>query len=125
MSRSSVFGFAAGVALALACGNPSGKGNGCQGTGAAHVVDAQDNQVFNPSLLTISKGTSVCWENNGSITHTLTADNAIPNDSSWIKDSVNQQLSPGALYFRTFGKVGNYPYHCSIHTTMTGEIDVR
>lgn len=125
MSRTSVLALAAGVAMALACGNPSGEGNGCQGTGAAHIIDAQDSKTFSPALLTISASTSVCWQNTGTISHTMTATSSSPLDSSWIVDSVNVQLNPGSLYFRSFGKVGNYLYHCSLHPGMTGEVDVR
>ena len=113
------------VALGLACGNPAGEGNGCQGTGAGHVIDAQNAKVFSPTPLTINKGTSVCWQNNGSIAHTVTATSASPFDSSWVAESVDVQLNPGALYTRTFGNVGNFFYHCAIHAGMTGEIDVR
>jgi plastocyanin len=125
MSRSSVFGFAAGVALALACGSPSGEGNGCAGTGAHTVVSAQDNQTFSPATLAVTHGESVCWQNNGSITHTITANGATIVDSSWVPDSVNAQLNPGSLFVRTFSKQGvHYFYKCSIHPGMMGEIDV-
>jgi len=116
---------AAGFVALLACGNPNGEGNGCQGTGAAHVVDAQDSKTFSPSPLTITKGTAVCWQNTGSIAHTVTATSASPFDSSWVAESVDVQLNPGALYTKTFGKLGNYSYKCSIHIGMIGEVDVR
>lgn len=116
---------AAAVAALVACGNPSGEGNGCQGTGAGQVIDAQDSKTFSPPTLTINKGTSVCWQNKGSLAHTVTATSASPFDSSWVADSVDAQLNPGALFTKTFGNVGNYFYHCSFHAGMTGEIDVR
>jgi plastocyanin len=126
MSRTSILGLITGVALALACGNPSGEGNGCGGTGAQHVINAQDDQHFVPTPLTVTHGESVCWQNNGSITHTVTANGATGIlDSSWVPDSVNAQLSPGSLFLRTFSKQGvHYFYKCSIHAGMTGEIDV-
>jgi plastocyanin len=116
---------AAGVVALLACGSPNGEGNGCQGTGAGHVVDAQDSKTFSPTPLTISKGTAVCWQNNGSLQHTVTATSASPFDSSWVAESVDVLLNHGALYTKTFGNVGNYFYKCSIHIGMTGEVDVR
>lgn len=125
MSRLNVLGFVAGVALALACGNPSGSGNGCAGTGAHTVVNAQDNQTFAPSVLSVTHGESVCWQNQGTIAHTVTANGATIVDSSWVPDSVNAQLNPGSLFLRTFSKQGvHYFYKCSIHAGMTGEIDV-
>ena len=119
-------GLAAGVAVALACGNPAGEGNGCAGTGAQFVINAQDNQTFTPQITTVTHGESVCWQNLGSIAHTVTATTVSPVDSSWSADSVNLQLNPGSLVLRTFSRAGyNYFYKCSIHPTMTGEIQVR
>lgn len=115
-----------GALLTVSCGNPSGQGNGCQGTGASVVVSAQDNQTFSPNKVTITSGQSVCWQNLGSLAHTVTAVSATPIDSSWSVDSVNAQLNPGSLYLKSFGKTNtNYIYKCSIHIGMTGEIDVR
>jgi plastocyanin len=115
-----------GALVTVSCGNPSGQGNGCQGTGASVVITAQDNRTFNPSKVTISSGQSVCWQNLGSIAHTVTAVSATPLDSSWNVDSVNAQLNPASLYLKSFSKTNaNYFYKCSIHIGMTGEIDVR
>jgi plastocyanin len=118
---------AAGVVAALSCGNPSGEGNGCAGTGAHTVISAQDNQTFVPNVVTISTGESVCWQNNGSLQHTVTATSVTGvTDSSWTQDSVNAQLNHGSLFLRTFSRInGNYFYKCSIHIGMTGEIQVR
>ena len=118
---------AAGAAAALACGNPSGSGNGCAGTSAHTVVNAQDNQTFSPNILAINHGESVCWQNLGSMAHTVTATSVTGAvDSSWTPDSVNAQLNPGSLFLRTFSRAGlNYFYKCSIHPTMTGQIQVR
>ncbi len=126
MSRSSVLGFAAGVALAVACGNPSGEGNGCAGTGAQIVIKAQDNQ-FVPAHVTISKGQTVCWQNSGSVQHTVTATSvSLATDSSWSADSVNQTLQPhSGIFIRTFTlQNANYFFKCTLHNE-TGEIDVR
>ncbi len=117
---------AAGVAVALACGNPSGEGNGCAGTGAQIVINAQDNQ-FVPARVTISKGQTVCWQNVGSAQHTVTATSvSLTTDSSWSADSVNQTLQPhSGIFIRTFSlQNANYFYKCTLHNE-TGEIDVR
>jgi len=122
-----MLGFAAGVALALACGSPSGEGNGCAGTGAHTVVSALDNQTFSPGVFIVTAGESVCWQNNGTLVHTVTANGVTGGtDSSWLPDSVNAQLNHGSLYLRTFSRKNfNYFYKCSIHANMTGEIQVR
>jgi plastocyanin len=116
---------AVGVAVALACGNPSGTGNGCAGTGAHTVINAQDTPAFVPSVLSVTHGESICWQNLGTKSHTITANGATIVDSSWVPDSVNAQLNPGSLFLRTFSRQGvHYFYKCSIHPNMSGEIDV-
>ena len=115
----------AGGAVVLACGNPSGEGNGCAGTGAHTVVNAQDSKSFSPATLGVTHGESVCWQNLGTLPHTITANGATIVDSSWVLDSVNVQLNPGSLFVRTFSRQGvHYFYKCSIHPGMMGEIDV-
>ena len=47
--------------------------------------------------------------------HTVTANDA-SFDSGYI--------SPGGTFARTFAKVGVYPYHCTIHKFMKGEVVV-
>jgi plastocyanin len=114
--------FAAGVIVTLSCGNPSGEGNGCQGTGANIIINAQDNLTFDKPMLTVTHGNQVCWQNLGHTDHTVTHTSSSPLDTTWTIDA---QLNPGLLVIHSFGTVGNYYYHCSIHTGMTGEIDVR
>ncbi|HET9707033.1 MAG TPA: plastocyanin/azurin family copper-binding protein [Gemmatimonadales bacterium] len=89
------------------------------------MISAQDNQQFAPNQLSVTHGESVCWQNTGTIAHTVTANGATIVDSSWVPDSVNAQLNPGSLFLRTFSKPGvHYFFKCSIHPSMTGEIDV-
>ena len=73
------------------------------------------NLSFNPATLNISKGTTVTWTNNDTVTHTVTADQG-------TFDSNN--LSPGSTFSFTFSQAGSYPYHCKIHPSMTGTINV-
>lgn len=117
---------AAGVAALLACGHPTGEGNGCAGTGAQVVISVQDNQ-FVPPRATISQGQTVCWQNVGSAQHTVTATSvSLTTDSSWSADSVNETLQPhSGIFIRTFTlQNANYFYKCALHNE-TGEIDVR
>ena len=109
---------------ALACSTPSGNGKGCDSTGASSVIDARDNQSFSNTSVTISKGQKVCWQNVGTITHTITAD-PTPDDSTWNANNVNQTLTPDFVVLLSFGTVGNFPYHCFFHSGMRGVISVR
>ena len=74
------------------------------------------NFAFSPNNLTVKAGTTVTWINKDSTTHTVTSDNG-------TFDSGN--LNSGANYTYTFNKTGTYPYHCSIHSSMTGTIVVQ
>ena len=71
--------------------------------------------AFSPKVLTIKAGTKVVWTNKGPSTHTTTSD-----DGRW--DS--PPLAPGQKFKFIFTVPGTYPYHCSIHPTMTAEVDV-
>jgi len=112
-----------GIAFGIACsGSPSGNGNGCESTGAGVTINAQNNQTFDKPSVTIAPGQSVCWQNFGTLSHTVTA-NANAQDTTWKLDG---QLNPDLIVLYTFGKSGvNYTYHCRIHSGMTGTIAVR
>jgi len=74
------------------------------------------NTSFNPSTITVSPGTTVTWTNNDSTTHTVTS-----NDNSFGSN----QLSPGNTFQSTFNNTGTFSYHCSIHSSMTGQVIVK
>lgn len=71
---------------------------------------------FNPSLLTVAKGTTVTWTNNDSVSHTVTG-----NTTGGPKSST---LAPGQTYSFTFNTAGSYSYICTIHPDMTGTVTV-
>ncbi len=70
---------------------------------------------FNPDPITIYQGATVQWTNNGGRAHTTTSDSAVWNSGT---------LNPGQSFSFTFGTPGTFPYHCAIHTFMTGTINV-
>ena len=71
-----------------------------------------DNFAFSPPVVKIAAGGSVTWTNADTTTHTVTF-----SDSS-------QTLSHGATYTKTFATPGTYAYHCNIHPSMTGTVEV-
>ena len=73
---------------------------------------AIQNFAFSPQTVKIAAGGSVTWTNQDAATHTITF-----SDSS-------ETLGHGATYTKTFVSTGSYPYHCSIHPTMTGTVEV-
>lgn len=57
------------------------------------------------------------WTNNDSITHTTTQ-----NGPRSLWNSGN--ITAGNAFSKTIDFAGSYPYHCSIHTSMTGSVKI-
>lgn len=74
------------------------------------------NMAFSPQSITVTKGTTVNWVNNDSVTHTVTGDNNAFSSG---------QLAPGANFSFTFPNSGTFTYHCSIHPSMTAQVTVN
>ena len=71
--------------------------------------------AFKPAQLTIKAGDTVTFVNNDDETHTATA---------MDRTFDSGHLDRNARFSYTFTKPGTYPYHCLIHTSMTGTIAV-
>lgn len=78
------------------------------------IVSIED--AFEPSTATVAAGGEVTWVNTDDIAHTATAE-----DGTW--DSGN--LEPGAEFTFAPEEPGTYPYFCSIHPSMEGELVVE
>jgi len=86
-------------------------------TAATHTV-AMDGTTFKPGSLTIKLGDTVVWTNEDPFPHTATAIAATPAFDS-------KPLAPGGRFtFRPTAK-GDYPYKCTLHTTMRGTLHVE
>ncbi|MGI8623918.1 MAG: cupredoxin domain-containing protein [Solirubrobacteraceae bacterium] len=87
------------------------------GTARGALVPAQIQfQAFAPTRTDVLPGDAVRWTNTSQRAHTVTAD-----DGSFASG----RLVGGDAYARSFAAIGAYPYHCTLHVGMTGEIDVR
>ena len=75
-----------------------------------------DNFRFAPSPLVVTKGATVTWVNNDDVPHLIVSKQG--KFSSPILDS-DQRFST------TLSKPGTYPYYCSLHPKMQGEVVVR
>jgi plastocyanin len=79
-------------------------------TTGVQIVDT----AYNPPQLVVLTGDAVGWRNSSFINqHTVTA----PTFDSG-------PIQPGGGYFHDFTAPGAYPYACTIHTGMSGEVDV-
>ena len=73
------------------------------------------NFSFQPATLRVAPGTVVTVTNDDATTHTWTADGG-----GWDSGPI----APASSYRRTFTTPGTFTYHCSIHTYMTGTVQV-
>jgi plastocyanin len=71
---------------------------------------------YRPSQLDVLPGETVTWTNVSLRTHTVTSDSDLFDSG---------EVAGGETFARRFDTVGTYPYHCIIHPSITGEVDVR
>jgi plastocyanin len=113
--------FALGL-LFTACSDDSGDDDASSATAADDGGSAGGTEVtiadfaFDPGDLTVSVGDTVTWTNDDDTDHTVTAD-----DDSFDSDDV----AGGDTFEQTFDEAGEFSYHCSIHSQMTGTITVE
>jgi plastocyanin len=72
--------------------------------------------AYHPNPITVTVGGSVTWTNNDPVGHTVSAD-----DGSFTSGT----LANGATYNHTFTTVGTVAYHCNIHPSMHGMVQVQ
>jgi plastocyanin len=101
-------GALAGALALLAAAAPS--------AGAATQPVGIQFAAFGPSVLDALPGDTVAWENLSARAHTVVSDGGA---------FASGELAPGDRFSFTAASVGAFPYHCTIHPSMTGEIDVR
>lgn len=118
-SRRLPVGIATLLVLLLAvssCGYGSGGGGReTTVTGGTAEVMIKDF-AFDPTDLTVTRGTRVTWTNKDSAPHTVTADG---------KAFESGNLSGGQSFSFTFETAGTFTYHCSIHDHMKGKVTVK
>ena len=74
-----------------------------------------DNFSFSPGTSNVPAGTRVTWTNHDDIPH---------NVISTEKHFASPVLDTDQFFSFTFDKQGTYPYYCSIHPKMTGQVVV-
>lgn len=83
---------------------------------SGEVTATINSYSYNPQNITVKEGTKVVWENEQSITHTVTS-------KEDFFDSGN--IEQGDSYSYTFEKPGTYNYYCTIHPSMEGKVVVK
>ncbi len=75
-----------------------------------------DNFSFGPLALTVPVGTTVTWTNRDDIPHTVVSTDGVFKSKALDTDD---------KFSFVFTKPGTYPYFCSIHPKMTGQVIVK
>ncbi len=104
------------------------------------TVDMNDELAFAPKRIEVEAGTTVTWENVGSIGHSVTAyEEEIPDGAEYFAsgDFDSQQaavdaypdegnVTEGGTYEHTFETTGEYEYYCIPHEMngMVGYVKV-
>lgn len=87
---------------------------------AGAVVKPQEVNIefsdYRPSQLDVLPGETVSWTNVSQRTHTVTSDTGLFNSGS---------VGPNGHFASRFDEVGTYRYHCTIHPSIVGVVDVR
>lgn len=118
LAAGSVTALALVLALAsCSSDSPTGSGGGGGGGGmpSPNAVNISGN-AFGPASLSVKAGTTITWTNKDVATHTVTS-----NDGAFTSSG---NLSQNETYQFTFNTPGSFPYHCAIHSGMTGIITV-
>ena len=84
---------------------------------ATNYVTVEDYH-FTPGEVRIEPGDRVRWTNEGNQVHTVTSDN--PGN----EDFDAGRLSNGDEFTHTFETAGTYAYHCEVHGSMNGVVQV-
>lgn len=79
-------------------------------------IQSETSNGFNPSSITINKGTTVTWTNKHSEVHTVTSNTGAFNSGD---------LTKGKQFAYTFTTAGTYAYHCIYHSPMKATVIVQ
>jgi plastocyanin len=83
---------------------------------AANAAVKIDNFAFGPQAITVPVGTTVTWTNSDDIPHTAVSTDGV------FKSKV---MDTDEKFSYTFTKAGTYPYYCTIHPKMNGQVVVK
>jgi plastocyanin len=90
------------------------------GTKDVSIIGVNQANSFDPNPIEISAGESVTWTNNDNEIHDITSGNE--EEGNMGQEFSSGVLSSGKSFSHTFDKAGTYPYFCSFHESMTGEV---
>jgi plastocyanin len=84
-------------------------------SGAGQVQANAKGFAFDPATVTVPAGQSVTWTNGDTASHSIVLDGG---------QCKSEPFAGGATTTLQFNVAGSYPFHCGIHPTMKGTIEV-
>ena len=80
-----------------------------------------NDECYVPSKITIKPGETVYWQNQDAAFHSVTS--GFYDDPDGLFDSGH--IDPYEMFSYTFDEPGMYPYYCTLHPWMAGQIKVE
>jgi plastocyanin len=90
----------------------NGGGTGVPGANEVWI----QGMAFSPSTITVTAGATITWTNKDAIAHTVTSNTSLFDSGS---------IASNGTFSHLFSTACTYPYHCSIHPSMTATIIVN
>jgi plastocyanin len=82
-----------------------------------------EDKVYQPSPIQIEAGEPINWTNNDLVMHTITQGST--STTTAPSDGFDSGLiDPNRTFSHTFYKSGTIEYHCILHPTMVGKINI-
>lgn len=103
--------------------NTSPPSSSLSGTKDVSITGVNQDNSFDPNPIEISAGESVTWINHDNEIHDITSGN--DGEEGMGQEFASSTLSSGKSFTHTFDKAGIYPYFCSFHESMSGEVIVK
>ena len=89
--------------------------------GTSVPVCADTDECYLPHTIEVGPGTTVTWNNDDTLPHTVTAGSATEGPTGEFDSSL---FLAGDSFEHTFEEVGEYPYYCIVHPWMEGVVKV-
>ncbi len=80
------------------------------------------DSCFDPSSVSVVKGSTVIWTNMDTAAHTVTSGTPSSGPSGEFDSGL---ISAGSTFKNTFDTSGTYEYFCIVHPWMTGSVTVQ
>ena len=122
---------AASLAALAACGGGGGSPTQPPGNNPPNNPPPVTNAVtvgvssFNPANISVTAGTTVTWNWNSCTSDGYGGPETCVAHTVTFDDGVGSTTRSSGSYSRQFSAAGDFPYHCTLHSNMTGKVTVQ